>query len=155
MRDLYTNPYKSILNKYFEIFGLTNWIRDTNLLKKGIQIESTIQILWNQVYETNPRYKSFECRMDSRIRSTGFKWICTCSKYAYVLRFVKICWIRENRLNLLKIGWIPMYDTIQVFPCLDSWSTIRDESMDLQNESMFLRISHTIPAPLLFTPFSF
>jgi hypothetical protein len=29
--------------------------------------------------------------------------------------------------------------------------TIRDESMDSQNESMFLRISYTIPASLVFT----
>ena len=29
-------------------------------------------------------------------------------------------------------------------------STIQNESMDLQNESMFLRISYTIPASLVF-----
>jgi hypothetical protein len=99
MRDSYRNPYKTIRIEYFEIFGLTNPIHDTNLLKKGIQNESTIRILWNQVYETNPRYESFECRMDSRIQSTGFVWIHTCSKYVYVLRFVRI---REDSLDSWK-----------------------------------------------------
>jgi hypothetical protein len=47
---------------------------------------------------------------------------------SYVLRFVRICWIRENRLNLLKIGWIRMYDTKQIFPNWDSWTTIRYKS---------------------------
>jgi hypothetical protein len=99
MRDSYTNPYETIRIEYFEIFGLTNRIHDTNLLKIGIRNESTIRILWNQVYETNPRYESFEYRMDSRIRSTGFVWICTCSKYVYVLRFVRI---REDSLDSWK-----------------------------------------------------
>ena len=45
MRDSYTNPYESKRIKSFEIFGLTKRIHDTNLLKKGPQIESTIRIL--------------------------------------------------------------------------------------------------------------
>ena len=46
MRDSYTNLSESIEIKSFEIFGLTNWIYDTNLLKTGLWIESTKQIFW-------------------------------------------------------------------------------------------------------------
>ena len=36
--------YESLRIEYFEIFGLTNRIHDTNLMKPGLQNESTIQI---------------------------------------------------------------------------------------------------------------
>jgi hypothetical protein len=73
MQDSYTNPYETIRIEYFEIFGLTNWIHDTNLLKKGIQIKSTIRILWIPYGFANPKHR---IRMDSYL--------------IYVLRFVRI-----------------------------------------------------------------
>jgi hypothetical protein len=103
----------------------------------ALQIEFTIQIFWNQVYETNPRYESFEYRMDSRIRSTGFVWICESEaqdSYGFVLDLcTKICedsldsWKQvesfENWLdsyvryetNLSKSGFVN-HDTIQIEP---------------------------------------
>jgi hypothetical protein len=47
-----------------------------------------------------------------------------------------------------KSGFVT-HDTKRIFYSQDSWSTIRYESMDSQNESMFLRISYTNPASLL------
>jgi hypothetical protein len=41
--------------------------------------------------------------------------------------------------------------TKRIFLSQDSWSTIRYESTDSRNESMFLRISYTNPASLVFT----
>ncbi len=41
MQDSYTNPYKS-----------------SSLRFLALRIESTIQIFWKKVYESNPRYKS-------------------------------------------------------------------------------------------------
>ncbi len=38
--------YELIRIEYFDIFGLTNRIHDTNLMKPGLQNESTIQIFW-------------------------------------------------------------------------------------------------------------
>ena len=40
--------------------------------------------------------------------------------------------------------------TKRIFLSQDSWSTIRYESTDSRNESMFLRISYTNPASLIF-----
>jgi hypothetical protein len=48
LRDSYTNPSGSIQIKFFEIFGVTNWIHDTNLSKIGLWIESTKRIFWTQ-----------------------------------------------------------------------------------------------------------
>jgi hypothetical protein len=58
MRDSYTNPYESKRIESIEIFGLTKRIHDTNLLKKGLRIESTIQILKVRIRESgfaNPK----------------------------------------------------------------------------------------------------
>ncbi len=49
--------------------------------------------------------------------------------------------------NFFKSGFV-IHDTNQIFLSPDSWPTNRYESMDLQNESMFLQISYTIPASL-------
>jgi hypothetical protein len=52
MRDSYTNPYESKRIESFEIFGLTKRIHNTNLLKKGLRIESTIRILKVRIRES-------------------------------------------------------------------------------------------------------
>jgi hypothetical protein len=43
------------------------------------------------------------------------------------------------------------HDTNQIFLESGFMITIQNESMDSQNESMFLRISYTIPASLVLT----
>ncbi len=114
MRDSYTNPYETIRIEYFEIFGLTNWIQDTNLLKKGIQNESTIRIFWIPYGFANLKHR-----------------ICMDLYLIYVLRFVRICkdsldsWKQvqyfENWLdlyvgyetNLSKSGFVN-HDTIRI-----------------------------------------
>ena len=58
--------------------------------------------------------------------------------------------IRFENSWIFKSGFM-IHNTIQIFISPDSWSSNRYESMDLQNESMFLRISYTIPASLLKT----
>jgi hypothetical protein len=75
MRDSYTNPSETKRIKSFEIFGLTNRIRNTNLSKTGLQNESMIQIFQKQVYEMNPRYESLRlgfANPDSQVRQPGF-----------------------------------------------------------------------------------
>jgi len=109
------NPSNSIQMEYFDIFGLTNWIYDTNLFKAGLWIESTIQIFWKQVY------KSFECRRDLQIQNSGFIWIRTCSKYIYVLRICQDSW-----------GFVGFVKTGQIFEnWLDLWFTIQNKSLSL------------------------
>ncbi len=61
MQDSYTNPYESKRIESFEIFGLTKQIHETNLLKKGLRIESTIRI------------QNFRIRKDSDSRIFIFK----------------------------------------------------------------------------------
>jgi hypothetical protein len=74
MGDSYTNPYETIRIEYFEIFGLTNRIHDTNLLKIGIQNESTIRIFWVPYGFANPKYGIcmdsylFKVRLCTKIR---------------------------------------------------------------------------------------
>jgi hypothetical protein len=106
LRDLYSNPSESIWIEYFVIFGLTNWIQDTNLLKKG----ST-----NRIHNTNLLKTGIQNESTNWIFWTGYGYgnlkhrIRTCSKYVYVLRFVRICddsldsW---KHIKALKIGWI-------------------------------------------------
>jgi hypothetical protein len=64
----------------------------------------------------------------------------------------KIDWIRDKRFetNLLKSGFM-IHDTKRIFLKPGFVVTIRYESMDSQNESMFLRISYTNPASLVIT----
>ncbi len=82
---------------------------------------------------------------------------------------MRICWIREKRPNLWKfwsriectspnlwgsdsqiyeVGFVN-HDTNRTFLESGFATTIQTESIDLQNESMFLRISYMIPATLL------
>ncbi len=88
-----------------------NRIHDTNLMTPGLRNKSTIQIFQIPYGFANPKHR-----------------ICMDLYLIYVLRFVRIRWIRDNRSNLLKIGWIRMYNTKQIFPSPDSWTTIRYES---------------------------
>ncbi len=105
-----------------------NWIHDTNLLKTGLWIKSAIQIfkVW--------------------IRESGFTsppaWICKYSGFmnpyfkGFVLyystkdswRFVRICWIHENRLNLWKLAGFVIHDLKWIFSTPELWSTIWYES---------------------------
>ncbi len=52
--------------------------------------------------------------------------------------------------NLFKSGFV-IHNTNRIFLSPDSWPTNQYKSMDLQNESMFLRISYMIPASLIFS----
>jgi hypothetical protein len=94
MLDSYTNPSESIWIKSFEIFGLTNRIHDTNLLKTASRIESANRIFWKQHHKTNPRIKSFELHTDSRIRKFRIRLskvhLCTKDSWGLV-GFVRIC----------------------------------------------------------------
>ncbi len=58
------------------------------------------------------------------------------------------------KTNLFKSGFV-IHDTNQIFLSPDLWPSNQYESMDLQNKSMFLRISYTIPASLKFLLFYF
>ena len=147
---------------------------ESNLLRfLVLQNKSTILIFWKKVYESNPRYKSLRfgfTNPDLRVRQPGFVriWdsqncIFKDSLCAIVLRIRQDSldsWKQvesfENWLdswsrfetNLLKSGLV-IHDTIRIFLSPDSWPTNRYESMDSQNESMFLQISYTNPASLI------
>ena len=172
MRDSYTNPYESKRIESFEIFGLTNRIHETGIWKNFLRILITIRVVWNWVYETNPRNESLRF---------GFAnppaWIRKDSFRAIVLRICKDSWgfvgfvktgrifgesvyetnPRNESFENIKDSWSTIrnesgfvtHDTKRIFYSQDSWSTIRYESMDSQNESMFLRISYTNPASLI------
>ncbi len=86
---------------------------------------------FEKVYESNPQCESYQTRSTKQNHNTNLLntvWIRMDSHLIYVLRFVRIRWIRENRSNLLKIGWICMYDTKRIFPSSDSWTSVRKES---------------------------
>jgi hypothetical protein len=68
LKDSWTNAYELGQAKSFEIFGLTNWIHKKNLLKTGLRIESTIQVVWKQVGFINHDSKQNES-MDSQYKS--------------------------------------------------------------------------------------
>ncbi len=87
----------------------TKQIHKTNLSKTGLQNESTKQIFWNQYGFANPKPR---INMDLGL----------CTKDSS--GFVRIRWIRENRLNLLKISlwnestkWFVIHDTKQIRIC--------------------------------------
>jgi hypothetical protein len=66
MGDSDTNPYESKQIESFEIFSLTNGIQDTNLLEKGLRIESTIRILKVLIRESgfaNPKLQDSDLRI--------------------------------------------------------------------------------------------
>ena len=71
MRDSYTNPFEAIQIEYFEIFGLTNRIHDTNLFKK--------------VHKTNPRYESYETRSTKRMNAVWIRESEVRDSYGFVL----------------------------------------------------------------------
>ncbi len=114
MRDSYTNPYETIRIEYFEIFGLTNRIHDTNLLKKGIRNESTIRIFWMPYGFANPKYRirmdSFKVRLCTKIREDSWGFV---------------GFMKTGRIFWKLAGFIC---TIRIFPYPDSWTTIRYES---------------------------
>jgi hypothetical protein len=146
-----TNP----LNESFEHRGM-NQIHKANLLNTVGQNESTIQIFWKQYEFANPKPRI--------LTDLGLL------KVVYVVKICEDSWKKAESLEVLvsnqiqeskflRIGlanpdsWIyevgfKNHDTTQTF--LESWSvsTIQNESMDLQNKSMFLRISCTIPTTL-------
>ena len=129
--------------------------------------ESTKRIFWTPYRFTNPNPKN----------SYGFVLFIVrlCTKDSS--GFVRIRWIRENRSNLWKFRsrnestiWIfknrtresgfanpwsqdSWHDTKRIFLGSGFVTTIRNESMDLRNESTFLRISYTNPASLNITQF--
>jgi hypothetical protein len=148
-------------NKSFE-HCWTKRIHETNLL--------------NIVDETIPQNHSFKHHTDSRIWIPRICMDSSCSLYVYVLRirqdlwgfvgFMKTGWIFEKLCHKSnpQDGSFEHHSRIRfanpVSPTtyLDLHSTgtnllatnqdSRIESMDLQNKSMFLRISYTIPAAL-------
>ncbi len=61
-----------------------------------------------------------------------------------------ICWICENRSNLLKIGLICDLRLKQIFLSPDLWSTTRYKSMDSRGQSSGTQYPDTIPATLIF-----
>ncbi len=74
---------------------IPEWIHKLNLWKTGLQIESTIQVVWKQVEFVNHNSK----------KSMDFDWFFICFVYNTkdLWRFVRFSKIRENRLKLLKI----------------------------------------------------
>ncbi len=140
MRDSYTNPYESKRIESFEIFGLTKRIHDTNLLKKGLRIESTIRILKVRIRES--KTSGFVSAIVLRIRKDSLDWWKQVESFENWLD----SWSRFET-NLLKSGFV-IHNTIWIFLSPDLWPTNRYESMDSQNKSMFLRISYTNPASL-------
>ena len=99
--------------------GTPFWVlfKDAGIVYESFQNElSNLGIFFS---ETNPRYESLRLGFanpklkDSDSRISNFKD----SFCAIVLR---ICWIRENRLNLLKIDWIRDHDTNRIFLNQDS-----------------------------------
>jgi hypothetical protein len=133
----------------------------------ALQIEYTIQIFWKKVYKLNWRYESLI--QPGFVRIWGSRILIFEDSFcAIVLRILQDLWKQveffenqsKNRIhkpNLLKTLRIPdpWYETnpdsyckAQIKPFFESGfvTTKWYESMDLQNESMFLRISYTIPA---------
>ncbi len=83
-----TNPQNKSFKKRY-----TKRIHETNLLKTGLQNKSIKQIFWKQYGFANPKPRI--C-----VDFSLFK-VCLCTKD--LSGFMRICWIRENRSNLLKI----------------------------------------------------
>ncbi len=91
------NPYESIQIKHFEIFGLTNWIHEMNLLKTGLQIKSTIWVVWKQIGFVNHNLKQTQW--------LGFTNpdLCFIFKELYiVLRILEDLW---GYVRFIKTGW--------------------------------------------------
>ena len=65
MRDSYTNPYETKRIEYFEIFGLTKRIHETNLWKTGLRNESTKRIFKVRIRKDSFRAIVLRIRQDS------------------------------------------------------------------------------------------
>jgi hypothetical protein len=88
-----TNPQnESFINESTKRIHKTNPQNES--FKKGLRNESTKWIFWNQYGFANPKPR---IRMD-----LGLFKVRLCTRDSS--RFIRICWIRENRLNLLKIS---------------------------------------------------
>ena len=74
---------------------IPEWIHKLNLWKRGLQIESTIRVVWKQVEFVNHNSKK---SMD-----LDLFFICFVYNTKDLWRFVRFSKIRENRLKLLKI----------------------------------------------------
>ncbi len=90
----------------------TNQIHNTNLLKTGLRIESTIQIFWKPCRFTNPNPKN----------SYGFVLFIIRLSTKDLSGFVRIHWIRENRSNLWNLTGFVIHDSKWIFLSPDSWS---------------------------------
>jgi hypothetical protein len=107
------NLYQCVYNQSVpcpSIQILLNQYESSNFGKKISRNKATIQIFWKQVYESNPRNKSFRFGFASPpawiFKDSGFANLYSTND---LWRFVRIRWIRENRSNLLKISlrnWI-------------------------------------------------
>ncbi len=140
----------------------TKRIHKTNLWKTGLQNESTIQIFKVWIRESGIANLPAWIRKDSfraivlRIHqdSWGFVGfmktgrIFGCSGHETNPRFESLrIGLTNPDSRICEVRFVN-HETKQIFLESGFVTTIRNESMDLQNESTFLRISYTIPASL-------
>ncbi len=126
---------------------IPKWLHKLNLWKTGLQIESTIRVVWKQVEFVNHNSKK---SMDSDL------WfICFVYNTKDLWRFVRISKVRENRLKLLKIlrirGQELNHDTnrtlLKLWICNTNLLEIRIR-FTIRNESTGTQFPDTIPATL-------
>ena len=93
------NLYQCVYNQSVpcpSIQILLNQYESCNFGKKISRNKATIQIFWKQVYESNPRNKSFRFGFASPpawiFKDSGFANLYSTND---LWRFVRICWIRE------------------------------------------------------------
>jgi hypothetical protein len=149
-------PYKS--NPQYKSFekSSTNWIHDTKLLKKVLQIESTIKIFKVWIQESGFASPPAWIRKDLfraivlRIRQDWWGFVGFVKTGPISLKSV---YESNPRIESLRIGLgnpdLQIYEVRFI-----NYKTKRTflESgfmITIRNESMFLRISYTIPASLL------
>jgi len=162
MRDSYTNPSKTKQIEWFGIFDLTKRIHKTNLWKTGLQNESTIRIFKVWICESGFG------NLPAWIRKNSFRAIALriCQDSWGFVGFAKTGQIFGSSghetnprfeslrirlmnpdLQICEVGFVN-HETKQIFLESGFVTTIWNESMDLRNESTFLRISYKIPASL-------
>ncbi len=133
----------------------TNWIHKTNLLNTVGQNKSTKRIFWKQYGFANPKprigmdlgfFKVRLCIKDS----SGFVGFVKTGRFFFKISL----WIESLRIELAnpdsriyEVGFVN-HETKWIFLGSGFVITIWNKSMDLQNWSMFLQISYTIPASL-------
>ena len=152
------NPrYKSFKNRS------AKQIHDTNLSKTGLRNESAIQILKVWICESGLANPPAWIRKDLfraivlRIRKDSWGFVGFVKTGQIFGESVYKTNPRNESFENIKDLWSTIrnesgfvtHDTKRIFYSQDSWSTIRYESMDSRNESMFLRISYTNPASLM------